>query len=250
MKKSAVFTIVKNESFFLPIWLKYFSKHFEQSDIYILDHQSDDGSTDNLSVTVVPITNDLYFDHYWLVEQVQNFQHELLKSYDYVLFCESDELIVPDSRKFSGLQEYIQSFQLDVIAGAGYELIHIPSEEPPIDLEVPILQQRKFWFRNDRYGKPVITRIPLSYELGFHSASECKVRDENLILLHLHRLDYAYFQERHAWKRKQNFKDDGPRAGWQHRASGEELKNFYFGQGNTDRQIQIVEFEDWLKAVV
>lgn len=40
-KKCAVYTIVKNEDYFLPKWIKHFNKYFDKSDIYILDHQSD-----------------------------------------------------------------------------------------------------------------------------------------------------------------------------------------------------------------
>ena len=92
-KKCAVFTIVKNENYFLPIWLKHFTKYFDSSDIYILDHQSDDGSTHNLNVNVVKIINEYTFDHQWLVDQVQDMQTKLLNNYECVLFCEVDEII-------------------------------------------------------------------------------------------------------------------------------------------------------------
>ena len=51
-KKCAVFTIVKNENYFLPIWLKHYKRYFDNSDIYVLDHQSNDGSTDFNSTTL------------------------------------------------------------------------------------------------------------------------------------------------------------------------------------------------------
>ena len=57
-KKSAVFTIVKNENYFLPIWIKHYKKYFNESDMYVLDHQSNDASTNNLSVNVVPVINE------------------------------------------------------------------------------------------------------------------------------------------------------------------------------------------------
>ena len=73
-KECAVFTIVKNENYFLPIWLKHFKKFFKSEDIYVLDHQSTDGSTEDLDVNVIPIFNDLTFDHQWLINQVEKMQ--------------------------------------------------------------------------------------------------------------------------------------------------------------------------------
>ena len=85
-----MFTIVKNESYFLPIWIKYYSFFFDKNDIYILDHDSDDNSTTELDVNVVNIHNTLAFDHQWLVDTVQDFQQKLLEKYKCVLFSESD----------------------------------------------------------------------------------------------------------------------------------------------------------------
>lgn len=66
-KKCAIFTIAKNEDYFLPKWIKHYKKYFDVSDIYILNHQSSDGSTDNLDVNVVDVFNELAFDHNWLL---------------------------------------------------------------------------------------------------------------------------------------------------------------------------------------
>ena len=45
-KRRAVVTMVHNESVFLPIWLRYYSRFFAPEDIYVLDNDSTDGSTD------------------------------------------------------------------------------------------------------------------------------------------------------------------------------------------------------------
>jgi hypothetical protein len=71
MKDCAVFTIVKNEKLFLPIWIKHYKKFFDDSDIYILDHESNDDSTKNLDVNVIPVYNEFTFDQNWLINTVQ-----------------------------------------------------------------------------------------------------------------------------------------------------------------------------------
>src|SRR5574343_1532600 len=105
-RKSAVFTICKNEEVFLPMWLKYYRQHFNDEDIYILDHQSDDGSTDNLPSMInhIIVKQDLAFDHNWVTNTVKSKQQELLGQYDVVLFTEIDEIIWAEE----GLRNYIE----------------------------------------------------------------------------------------------------------------------------------------------
>ncbi|MGH3827327.1 MAG: RICIN domain-containing protein, partial [Pseudonocardiaceae bacterium] len=45
MGSRAVLTIVRNENVFLPIWLHYYGQFFPAQDMYVIDHQSTDGST-------------------------------------------------------------------------------------------------------------------------------------------------------------------------------------------------------------
>ncbi|CAF4409086.1 unnamed protein product, partial [Adineta steineri] len=66
----AVFTICRNEKGYLPIWLRYYRRHFADKDIYILDNDSNDGSTSNLTVNVNRVSSEKYFDHMWLVQTV------------------------------------------------------------------------------------------------------------------------------------------------------------------------------------
>ena len=76
-KDFAVFSICKNEKFYLPKFINHYSKFIDKEDIYILDHMSEDGSTKNLDVNVLPVNHDIAFDHFWLKTTVQNFQRDL-----------------------------------------------------------------------------------------------------------------------------------------------------------------------------
>ena len=100
-KKCAVFTTVKNESIFLPIWLRHYQQYFDNQDIYVLDHHSTDGSTLNLPVNVKTVANDYVNDHEWLVKIAQDFQKELLKEYECVVFAESDEILYSLEKPFN-----------------------------------------------------------------------------------------------------------------------------------------------------
>lgn len=194
--KCAIFTIVKDEKFFLPIWLRYYKQYFDNTDIYILDHQSTDGSTNNLDVNVVKIYNDIQFDHLWLVITVQNFQQELLTKYKAVIFTEVDEILYSLGENFDDLiNRFIESND-EFMTCYGYEIMQNLDSEPNLSDEKNIMSQRKFWFRYDIYDKTLLSKIPIGWNVGFHYCNYPKKYD-NLYMIHLHRMDFNLMFERH-----------------------------------------------------
>lgn len=200
MKKlAAVFTIVKNEKVFLPIWLKYYSKYFPMEDIYVLDHQSTDGSTLDLPCNVKVVKNPKAFDGLWMLDVVKTFQQELLEKYEYVVFAEGDELLVTLEQPGHDLYDHIQTMKdrgknFDV--AVGYELMQNTITENTYDPSKPILDQRRHWYRNPLYDKTLIANLPLDWVAGYHSCQFKVTPNSKLILLHLHRFDFQHYMKR------------------------------------------------------
>lgn len=217
--RRAAFTIVQNEARFLPIWLGYYRRIFDPSDIWVLDHGSDDGSTDSLegSCNVIPVHRSESFDHAWLVGVVEDFQRFLLRSYETVLFAEADEFVVADPARYPDLGAYIDELEAPAACCTGYNVVHYP-DEPPLRFDEPLLRQRRYWHPARRwYSKRLLSRIPLSWHYGFHdefNAASVKP-DPELYLVHLHRVDYDYCLERHRavtarpWYREDRKRDLG-----------------------------------------
>ena len=207
-KRCCVFTFVKNEKIFLPIWLKYYSRFFDKDDIYVLDHDTDDGSVQECSkhygFKVIKLHHE-HYDEIWRTGVVCQKQTELLQSYEYVLFTDADEIIIPNPGKYKDLKDYIIRCSEDCVVCAGHELIHIRQKEPPIDLNKPILNQRKYWYPNYCYDKPLLARKPLAWAYGFHNAVNMGgYRDKDLWLFHLHKMDFDTCWDKH--KRISNYK--------------------------------------------
>jgi hypothetical protein len=229
-KKSAIFTIVKNENYFLPIWIKHYKKYFDESDMYVLDHQSNDGSTDNLSVNVVPVINELAFDHQWLVDTVQNFQKDLLEKYECVVFAESDELLYSTEKPLNEvIGELINNPSQDFITCQGYEVIEMKGEIS-LTPEDEIFKNRNYWFKTTNYEKTLISKIPLNWCWGFHYANgKPKLFTNGVFMAHLHRVDFEMMLKRHEERAKKwNLKNDGPGVGFQHRIGDREGVMDYF----------------------
>jgi hypothetical protein len=235
-RRGAVFTIAQNEATFLPLWLSYYGRHFDPSDIYLLDHDSSDGSTEGIEkqCNVVAVHRDKSFDHVWLKSTVEEFQAFLLGSYDAVLFSEVDEFVLPDPLRHDGLGDYIEGLEGPAACCTGYNVVHYPDDgEPPLRFEEPLLPQRSYWHPSSRYSKRLLGRVPLSWTTGFHTESNVPevLPDPDLYLVHLHRIDYEYCLARHqaAAERDWNSDDIRHNLGWQNRVvEPEEFRSWFF----------------------
>ncbi|MGH2961513.1 MAG: glycosyltransferase family 2 protein, partial [Solirubrobacterales bacterium] len=233
--RRAVFTIMQNEPRFLPLWLRYYGAHFDAPDMYVLDHDSDDGSTQGLDerCNVVAVHRDVSFDHMWLNGIVEDFQAFLLRSYDTVLFTEADEFIVADPERYAGLGEYIERMEGLFARCTGYNVVHYP-DEPPLRFEEPILRQRRYWHPSPQwYSKRVLSRIPLSWHIGFHQEFNVPEvePDPGLCLIHLHRVDYEYCLARHraVVGREWHADDRKFNLGWHYRiVETDEFRDWFF----------------------
>jgi hypothetical protein len=198
MRKKAVFTNIKNENTFLPIWLKYYSNHFDEKDIYLLDFGSEESylkKYKNLSVINAKAKINHWFDNLSeIFDEVRNTHNELLQSYEHVLFCEADEII----HHPSGLGNYIDETNHEYTTCTGYEIIHLPDKEPNLDLSKPILSQRNYWYREYfHFSKTLLSSKPLKWGIGYHNTEEPKRFEQDFILIHLHKWDYDFCLNRH-----------------------------------------------------
>lgn len=227
----AVFTIVRNEKFLLPLWLKHYSRYFDSEDIFILDNNTDDGSTDVTEAHVIEVNNPVAFDHDWILNTVENFQKTLLEFYEVVIFCEADELIYSIYGKLNEvIKVFVKDSYCDTITCTGYEIVQDVNREKPYNNENNIFDLRNKWFRNVIYDKSLVSRVPCKWTRGFHDlvGNYYKRHCYGLFLAHIHRIDYNKNVEKQIGRLNWSFKDDGPHQGWQHRLkTKEEVAHFF-----------------------
>ena len=212
-RRRALITIVHNEPVFLPIWLGYYSRFFGPEDIYVLDHESTDGSSRRPGFVRIGVEHE-HVDHSWMVETIEGLQHELLDRYDMVLVTDVDEIVVPHPRAGT-LGDYLDRFNEDWVNCLGYELLHMRDSEPPLALDRPILDQRGHWFYNDGYDKAALATVPMSWRPGFHGRTDFHFNlDPDLRLVHLHRMDYEICLARHRQRSRRDWAPLDARERW------------------------------------
>lgn len=229
-RSRALVTIVRNESVFLPLWLRYYGQFFAPEDLYVFDHSSSDGSTEGDGFVRIPVTHETV-DHNWMRKTIQAKQNELIERYDVVMINDVDEIIAPNPERYGTLGDFIDEFQEEFVNCHGYEVLHRRDTEPPIDLAAPILAQRHWWFPNFAYSKPLIATVPMRWYDGFHARQDGRANfDYDIRLIHLHRFDYDLCRERHEFRSSVPWGDAdlATNSGYQNRITDDERFEYWF----------------------
>jgi hypothetical protein len=183
-------TMVYNEGATLARWLRHYGSHLGLSNLLLVDHGSDDGSTrdvDGAGIIRLPRSN---FDDIQRADFISELQRDLLRYYDAVVYTDCDEIIVPAPAHFSNLRTYIEEMTEECVRPIGIDLLHVRSSEPRLDPLRPVLKQRHFGMFRSVLCKPLITKTPIRWLPGFHHCDKFVLPDPNLVLFHTKSADY------------------------------------------------------------
>ena len=139
-------------------------------------------------VNIVPLPRSP-FDDQTRVEIVADFQRALLRLYDVVIYTDCDEMLVADPRVHVSLATFLAATPSDVIAPIGLNLHHLIGRESPIDLDAPILGQRRYVRFASSMCKPSVSRVPLRWVTGFHWCDRIADYRTDLFQFHLKWMD-------------------------------------------------------------
>lgn len=139
---------------------------------------------------------------------MQNFQAELLKEYQVVVFAEADEFLFVNGCLLSERCEKFIDENQSSLTCAGLGVIHQIDNEVSYSLQnTSLLQNRSSMWCLPSYNKTLITKIPLNYSIGFHKVvngvkKEDRAPDEGLSLLHMWHFDIGTFIDRRMTREK------------------------------------------------
>lgn len=195
MKKIAAITMSRDDEFFLSRWVAYYGKQLGTENLYILLDGVDQKKPANAGrahVTKLPhtemsrATGDKY-----RIGKLSELAHELLKSYDIVIGCDSDEFLIVDPNTKKTLTEYLSQLKIKTsVSGLGLDVGQNTKTEKPLDKTMAILEQREYALVSTRYTKPVVINRPVQWGSGFHSIKNHNFHiDKNLYLLHFGAVD-------------------------------------------------------------
>ncbi len=195
LKKIAAITMSRDDEFFLTRWIAYYGKQFGTENLYILLDGTDQKTplnAGNVHIAKLPhtqmsrATGDKY-----RIGKLSELAHELLKTYDIVIGCDTDEFLIVDPDTKKTLVEYLSSLKIKTtVSGLGLDVGQNMKHEQQLDMEMPLLEQREYALISTRYTKPVVINRPVRWGSGFHSIKNHNFHiDPNLYLLHFGAVD-------------------------------------------------------------
>ncbi len=202
MRVAAV-TMAYNEPVWAPAWARHYAAQVGAENCLVLDHGSDDGSTDGLPVEVRRLQRSP-LDEVWRVAQVETIVRELLRRYDAVIHTDTDELMLADPAHHADLRAFAAATPHPVVTAIGLDVQHLPDEEPPLDPAAPFGPQRSWVRFSAAMCKPALVRRPVAWAPGFH-CSDAPLVTSRLFLLHMRFADLGLGLRRLARTRGQSF---------------------------------------------
>jgi hypothetical protein len=181
-------TNVYNESFNLPIWLKYYGEQLGYKNCIVIDHASTDGSTEFLNGAGHIYFPPGPFDDRERSKRISALANAMLETYDVVIYTDCDEIIVADPREYASLPDFCEKNYGDCATTIGLDLIHNLACEKPFEEGKNILSQRKYALFSGACCKTLLIRKKVVWGGGFHSSSFAP-QFGGLFLFHLRCVD-------------------------------------------------------------
>ena len=194
-KKIAAITMARDDDFFLSRWIAYYGKNLGTENLYILLDGTDQNIPENAGnahitkLEHIPMSR-AAGDKY-RINKISELAHELLKKYDIIIGCDSDEFLIVDPRTKKTLPEYLSNKKIHTtLSGLGLDVGQHLYNEAILDHDAPFLEQREYALLSTRYTKPVVINKPVNWGSGFHSIKRHNFHlDKNLYLLHFGAID-------------------------------------------------------------
>lgn len=244
----AVITMARDESVMLPRWLRHYGSQFGERNLYVLDDQSQDGSTTGLAATVITMpkratsSGERVFGAF--KSSVANkFGAALLEMYDVVMLVDTDEFIVADPRRYAGLRDYLERHpEADVLAPVGVNLVHVPEREAGLDPGLPLLRQRRHVKVVPGMCKPAIKRIPARWTGGTHGIKAPYELSRDLYLLHAKYADRSAALSTHEGRHSEFLTSDaGKTATWKMKPA--EIADRWTSWARSSAPPQVLDFD-------
>lgn len=190
----AVVTMARDEGPMLRLWADFYARAVGRENLFVFDDHTTDGSTDALGVTVhkLPELPGAGFFERARLRLVSGVAAGLLDIYDYTIFVDVDEFLIPDPAKFPDLKSFLaRRPRRDIIAAMALNVLHDTRTEGDLDFSRPILEQRQLAKFLPLMCKPAIKRVPANRFGGSHGVDQPYVIDPGLFMLHLKFADRA-----------------------------------------------------------
>ncbi len=214
----AVITMARDEGSMLRRWVDHYSREVGAENLVVVDDNSSDGSTDNLPCPVLripPLTKKSFEPA--RMGLLGGLSAGLLEAYDAAIFCDVDEFIVAEPKKYESLRHFVAARpDRQAVGVMGLNVVHDVGIEPALVDGEPILGQRRLAKFLPLMCKPSLKWVPAHWALASHGIRCPFEVDPELFMFHMKFADRDHLQAV-ADHRHEMFRSDGraARTSWE-----------------------------------
>lgn len=183
----AVITMARDEGRMLRRWVDHYSREVGAEHLVIVDDNSSDGSTEGLPCPVLripPLTKRSFEPS--RMGLLSGLSAGLLEAYDAVIFCDVDEFIVADPRRYETLRHFVADRPgREAVGVMGLNVVHDLAHEGPLRDDEPILGQRRLAKLLPLMCKPSLKWVPANWVLASHGIRCEFAVDPELFMFHM-----------------------------------------------------------------
>ncbi|GGE22671.1 hypothetical protein GCM10011360_08950 [Primorskyibacter flagellatus] len=191
-------TMVRDDLFFLRIWLDYYGGQFGLENCYVINHGRGEGVAEmarGANVIGLPGDHHKNFDaKRWRL--LNGLLAGLRNYYTHVVIGDVDEIVVVDPAAGRGLLEFLERRRSNrVFTPLGLEIVHIVDEEPD-PITGPVIGPRRHVRLAGHYSKPCVISAAVKVARGGHYTTFPElIAPEYLYLFHLKYCDFPTYAE-------------------------------------------------------
>ncbi|WP_407496612.1 glycosyltransferase family 2 protein [Pseudooceanicola sp. MF1-13] len=191
-------TMVRDDEFFLRIWLDYYGELLGHENCYVINHGRGEVVADMAAeANVIGIPGDPHknFDaKRWRL--LNGIVQGLRSYYDHVIVGDVDELVVVDPASGKDLLTFLQKRRTNrVFTPLGLEVVHRLDVEPD-PIQEHVLGPRRHVRLAPHYSKPCIVSTGVKISRGGHYTQYDQLNaPDDLYLFHLKFCDFAAYQQ-------------------------------------------------------
>lgn len=212
----AAITVVKDEAVMLPRWTHHYGESLGVDHLVILDNDSQDGSTDNLSAEVRrlgELPGGGGFERARL-SAANETARELLERFDWVVFTDADEFLVVDPDLHTSLGGLLATTSSPAVAPLALNVVQDLDDEAPLDPARPVLEQRSYAQFTAVMCKPSSKRLPFRWAHASHGIQSTYEVRPDLLMLHLKFADLDRLRSSAEHRHQLNLKDGRGGGSW------------------------------------
>lgn len=211
IKRLACVTMVRDEDFFLEVFVNHYTRMYSDVDFFIIDHASINPVSEfarsrlkhipqgRINVIRIP---PIPFDDNYKSSAISSLANMALAAYDVVIVSDIDEIVIPIG---GDIVEIAMADRSEIIAPLGFEAIHHTKVEKSYEPDHPFLSQRRYGYFRAAESKPVIWKAHNTASPGLHKSVNKFDFNERLILAHLRYVDFRKSRDRIEHRQSINF---------------------------------------------